>query len=84
LCKKKLGLFLCGLDASREKVYFEKNFPPDILQAAKAAYFLGGIFDPKKNNFMERLIMKKAAKQTEYVNNINDSKIEQFVEVMKV
>lgn len=27
LREKKLGLYLCGLDASREKTYFETNFP---------------------------------------------------------
>ena len=80
---KKLGLFLSGLDADREKTYFASNFPLDILQAAKAAGFLGGIFDPKKAGIIERSIMKIAVKQSEYTNTINDQKIEQFIELMK-
>ena len=75
---KKLGLFLCGLDFRQEKEYFNANFPADILQAARAKSFLGGIFDPKKTGVMERLIMKAVAKRTAYANTIDDSRIEQF------
>jgi menaquinone-dependent protoporphyrinogen oxidase len=84
LREKKLGLFLSGMGESGEKEYFEKNFPPNLLQSAKAANFLGGVFDPKKANFIERLIMKIVTKQSGYLNNIDDSKIERFVEAMKV
>ena len=80
---KRIGLFLCGLDAKSEKNYFAKNFSPDIVQAAKAAVFLGGIFDPKKCGKMERFIMKIVAKQSGYVNTINNEKIKQFIEAMK-
>lgn len=80
LRKKRLGLFICGMDPSREKAELESNFSPDILQAAKAASYLGGIFDPKKAGAIERFIIKKIAKITEYTNNINEEKIEKFVE----
>ena len=80
---KKLGLFLSGLEAGREKEYFDANFPAEILRAAKAAGFLGGIYDPKKAGVVERLIMKAVAKQSAYVNTINDSKIDQFVKALK-
>jgi menaquinone-dependent protoporphyrinogen oxidase len=83
LREKKLGLFVSGMGESGEKSYFEKNFPPDILQSAKAASFLGGIFNPDKANFIERFIMKMITKQSRLVNNISDSKIEKFVETMK-
>ena len=80
---KKLGLFLSGLEADKEKEYFDANFPADILRAAKAAGFLGGIFDPQKAGFVERLVMKAVAKQSAYVNTIDDSKIDQFVKALK-
>ena len=83
LREKKLGLFLSGMDASREKAYFDANCPPDVLKAAKAAAFLGGVFDPKKTGAMERFIMKAVAKQKGYSNIISDEKIKQFVEAMK-
>ena len=79
---KKLGLFLCGLDSSKKKTYFETNFPPDILQTAKAASFLGGIFDPKKAGIVERFIMKMVSKQSAYTNTLNNGKIERFVAAM--
>lgn len=83
LCEKKLGLFLCGIDASKEKEYFSANFPPDVLSAAKAASFLGGIFDPKKAGVMDRLIMKAVAKQSAYTNTIDEGKIAKFAEAMR-
>ena len=80
---KRLGLFLCGMDASGEQAFFKANVPADILQAAKATGFMGGIFNPKKAGVMGRLIMKAVAKQSEYIDTIDDSKIKQFAEVMR-
>ena len=81
---KKLGLFLSGLDGSKETEYFDSNFPADILQTAKAANFLGGIFDPKKAGIVGRIVMKAVAKQSEYTDNINDGKIAEFAEALMV
>ena len=83
LRNKKLGLFLSGMDKSGKKKVFDSNFPPDIVQSAKAASFLGGIFDPKKAGTAERLIMKAVTKQSAYMNNIDDGKIKQFAEAMR-
>jgi len=83
LQSKKLGLFVCGLSAEGEKGYFDSNFSPELLKTAKAASFLGGIFDPKKSGVMGRLIMKAVSKSAEYKDTIDDKKIEQFAEVMK-
>jgi len=83
LHRKMLGLYLCGMDESKEKEYFNSNFPADVLQTAKAAAFLGGIFDPKKTGTFERFIMKMAAKQSGYTNTIDDIKIQQFTEKLK-
>jgi menaquinone-dependent protoporphyrinogen oxidase len=80
---KKLGIFLCGIGETGEKTFFDSNFPPDILQKAKAASFLGGIFDPKKAGAIERFIIKIVTKKTGYIDTINDEKIEQFVSMMK-
>ena len=83
LREKKLGLFLCGIGAEGEKTYFDANFSPEILQAAKARSFLGGIFDPEKANLFERFIIKIVTKKSDPVNTIDDGKIGQFAEVMK-
>jgi len=83
LCEKKLGLFLSGMDASGEEKYFDDNFSTDILQAATAKSVLGGIFDPQKAGFFERLIMKIATKQSGYTSTIDDNKIRLFAECIK-
>ncbi len=80
---KQLALFVSGMDPSKEQDDFAANFPPEIVQAAKAARFLGGIFDPKKAGFMGRLIMKAVAKQTAYTDTIDDARIKQFVEAVE-
>jgi len=77
---KKIGLFLSGMDATQGKACFEANFAPELLQAARAKRFLGGIFDPKKAGALERFVMKIAAKQSGYTNSIDDGAIKQFVE----
>ena len=80
---KRLGLFLCGMNATQEQEFFKANFSPDILQSAKAASFMGGIFDPKKAGAMGRFIVKVAAKQSEYIDSIDNKKIKQFAEAMR-
>ena len=82
LQNKKIGLFLCGIDESNGKKYFDDNFPADILRVAQAKSFLGGIFEPQKANVFERLIMKAVAKQPGHVNTVNDEKVKQFSDVI--
>ena len=79
LRSKKLGVFLSGMDTKKENEFFTENFSSDMLKNAKSTAMLGGIFDPKKVAFAERLIMKAVAKQSEYTNTIDDEKIEKFV-----
>ena len=83
LLQKKFGLYISGLETSKEKEFFETNFSKDILEKAKATALLGGIFDPKKAGPIERLIIKIIKKKVIFVNTINDAKIEQFAKTMQ-
>jgi len=83
MMEKTLGLFLSGIGTDGKDTYFKSNFPENILQKAKAIGFMGGAFDPKKANFMERLIIKIVSKKSDYINTISDEKIEKFVEDIK-
>ena len=83
LCNKKLGLFISGMSESEGDEAFKANVPDRVLEAAVVKNILGGIFDPKKANFFERLVMKAVTKQSGYVSNISDEKIRKFVEVIK-
>ena len=82
LCKKKLGLFISGMseDESSGNETFKANVPEEVLQAAVVKGILGGVFNPEKANFFERLIMKAITKQSGYVSNISDEKISRFAE----
>ena len=82
LCKKKLGLFICGMGESNEDDAFKSNAPDEVVKAAVVKNILGGAFDPKKANFFERLVMKAVAKQSGYIDKINDEKISKFVEAL--
>jgi menaquinone-dependent protoporphyrinogen oxidase len=82
LQSKKLGLFIGGMVAGNEEACLKANFPSAVLQAAKAASFLGGVYDPKKAGFMERIIIKAISKKSEYIDIIDDEKIIRFAEKM--
>jgi len=80
---KILGLFLSGIGTDEKDTYFKSNFSENLLRKAKAKSFLGGVFDPKKANFIERCIIKAVAKQSARIDTINDKKIGKFAEAMK-
>jgi len=82
LCERNLGLYICGIAEQHEKEAFRTNFPSDILAAAKASYFLGGIYDPSQFPRMERFIMKLLAGHSEYIDSIDDDKIKEFTDIL--
>ena len=79
LAQMRLGLFLSGLDPSREEKHFTNNFPVLLVASAKSKQFLGGIYDPAKCSFFERLAMRMVPKITAYTNTIDPAKIDLFV-----
>jgi len=83
LLKKKYGLFVSGIGADGEKKYFSDNFPHEILQNAKTAGFMGGIFDPKKAGAFERFIIKLIVKHPDYINIIDEDRIIKFAEILE-
>jgi len=83
LLQKRLGLFASGLLPAEEQKNFADNVPAQLLAHASAAMLLGGVFDPAKANFAERMAMKAVAKQTGYVSTIDNGKIAAFVEAVK-
>lgn len=84
LKKCRLGLFLSGMSKDGEEEYFKNNFSQDLNDVAKSKKLLGGIFDPKKCNFLERGVMKAAAKLTEYTSSIDDKLIDKFLQEMAI
>ena len=82
LCGKRFGIFLSGLQESGTEEYFEQNFSQELLYKAAEKAFLGGIFDPEKCGFMERVLIKAAAKLDAYTSTIDEEKIASFVRDM--
>jgi len=83
LCTKKLGFFVSAMSESESTAVFKSNVPERILTAATAVCSPGGMFDPEKGNFIERLIIKVVTKKSDFVNTINDEKIDDFIQAMK-
>lgn len=84
LLDKSVGLFLSGLDTETSQEFFAKNFPQELLTAAKATCFAGGVYDPKKVGWFGRFLMKAATKLVVYTDKIDDSEIERFSEAMRL
>jgi menaquinone-dependent protoporphyrinogen IX oxidase len=80
---KRVGIYLSGLLFAEEEKVFKENFSEELLGLVQAKAFVGGIFDPKKVNMAERLVMKAVAKSTDYVDNIDEDRIVQFVQTLK-
>ena len=62
---------------------FSANFPDELLSTTKAKAFLGGTFDPKNANFVERTIIKAVVKTSESVDTVSEKKITQFAQALK-
>jgi len=82
LQQKRLGLFASGLLPAEEQKIFADNVPPQLLAHASSAMLLGGVFDPTKANFAERMVMKVVAKHSGVVNTIDGDKIVAFVQAV--
>jgi menaquinone-dependent protoporphyrinogen oxidase len=82
LRSKRFGLFISGMDTDNEKDVLAAAYSKELVQSAKTASLLGGIFDPDKAGFFERLIMRIVTKKSEYINTIDDEKIAEFVKAL--
>ncbi len=83
LKQKPLGLFVSGMAPEGVQGYLDANYPKDVVAHAKATALLGGVSDPKKQGFFERLVMSLITKKADYVNTISEEKIARFAEAVK-
>ena len=81
LAKKELGIFLSCFAENDEN--FTKNFPAELLAAAKAKASVGGAFDPSKAKGIEHFIVKIVMKEKGHINQVQDEKITQFIKAME-
>lgn len=78
---KPIFLFICGMepDVSKQEIEIKTAFPDYIYDKAKGKYFLGGEFDFKKMNFIERMVIKKIAKTDKDISNIKEENFNQLI-----
>jgi menaquinone-dependent protoporphyrinogen oxidase len=79
LMQKKVGLFICCMeegDKAREE--FNMAYPEALRRYAAATGVLGGRFDFKKMNAIERYLVKKIANVNQSVSKISEEAISRF------
>ena len=81
LLQKKTGLFICGMEPDKEKQNTQLSgaYPDSLQKNATATGFMGGAFLFERMNFIERIIIKKIAKTTTSVQQIDEGAIEEFL-----
>jgi len=84
LLQKEIGLFVCGMHPDKEEQEKElKNaFPELLLKKSSATKFLGGAYLFERMNFFERMIIKKIAKTTSDVEQIDWEGVGVFVKIL--
>ena len=80
LPEKKLGLFLCSMEKSREQ--FEKVYPESLRARAAAWGLFGGRMEPRKMNPLLRFVVKKVAGSLEPQDTIDHTAIAEFARAL--
>jgi len=85
LLQKKTGLFVCGMhhDKEQQEKELKEAYPEVLHENAAAADFMGGEFLFEQMNIFERLIIKKIAKTTTSVHQIDWKAVDEFIEKLK-
>lgn len=82
LKEKRIGIFICGMQKDAIETEINQNFPPELLEIAEVKEYFGGEFSFEKMNFMEKMIIKKIAKTSSNISNIQEDNIKKFVQAM--
>ncbi len=83
LLKKRVGLFMVGMNESQFENEFNNAFPELLRKHAFTSKCVGGEFLFEKMNFFERLIVKKVSGTSQNVSKIDDSKIAELIYEIK-
>ena len=83
LLTKKVGLFMCFLDAEQGMIEFEQNFPFALREHALAHGLFGGGLKLEKMGFWVKREGRKAIKDMEALAELNLQAVEDFIQQMK-
>ncbi len=82
LLQKTIGLFLCCMNEPEFESQFERAYPENIRDHAKAFVIPGGEFLLHKMNFIEKAIVKKVAKTDKSISKIDFDALDSFINEM--
>lgn len=84
LLSKKLRLFVCGMQTSKNQLKDElaSAYPQVLQQHAGTVDFFGGEFQWEKMNFLERFIVEKVSKVNSSVSAISEKRIQRFIDTL--
>lgn len=81
---KKIGLFICGMNADGVDTQIRSFYPEELIKNAVIAENFGGEFIFSKMNFLEKVIVKKVSKIDKDTSNILEDNIDKLAEKMNI
>ena len=82
LAEKNFAFFICGLDTAYSDDLLNRNFTKEIVQAAITITHVGGLFDPNKATFLEKMIMKLISKSAQLYSTLDEEKIADLIKLI--
>jgi menaquinone-dependent protoporphyrinogen oxidase len=84
LLKKKLGLFICGMEDKEEEInkQLSLNYPEDLLSHAVAKTSFGGQLLFSRMAPITRWFMQKMSKSKEDIKKIRTNAIKEFAQAL--
>lgn len=68
--EKRLGLFICGMSEEQAEAQLKAAYPGELLDRAVTADCLGGEYNIKEMNFLEKAVVRMVARMEAKKNNI--------------
>lgn len=81
LVSMRPALFLCGAqpDPAEQEKELSMNFPPQLLEVARARKMVGYEYDFSRMNFLEKMIIRKVSGCRESVSCLSGGAMEELV-----
>lgn len=82
LKKKKLGLFICGMNKDSAETELNTAFPQELLNGAVSKECFGGEFRLSHMNMLERFIVKVISKTDKEVSMLSEESITRLAQLL--
>jgi menaquinone-dependent protoporphyrinogen oxidase len=82
LKKKKLGLFICGMNKNSIETELTSAFPQELLNSAVSKECFGGEFKLSDMNVLERFMVKVISKTDKDVSMLSEENINRLAQLI--